>query len=67
MGGQISAGARDITIENSEFATAVAITGLANSNVTFDHDTFVNINNPGCRWPAGADPPPVRHDDVLRA
>lgn len=47
MGGQISAGARNITIENSTFAGAVAINGLANANVIFDHDTFVNINNPG--------------------
>lgn len=47
-GGQMTAGARDITIENSVFTSAVAINGLANANVTFDHDTFVNINNPGC-------------------
>jgi hypothetical protein len=48
MGGQMTAGARDITIENSAFTSAVAINGLANANVTFDHDTFVNIDNPGC-------------------
>jgi hypothetical protein len=48
MGGEMTAGARDITIENSAFSAAVAINGLANANVTFDHDTFVNINNPGC-------------------
>jgi len=48
MGGQMTAGARNITIENSAFSSAVAINGLANANVTFDHDTFVNINNPGC-------------------
>jgi hypothetical protein len=48
LGGQMAAGAHDITIENSSFTSAVAITGLANANVTFDHDTFVNINNPGC-------------------
>jgi hypothetical protein len=48
MGGTITAGARDITIQDSAFSTAVAINGLANSGVTFDHDTFVNINNPGC-------------------
>jgi hypothetical protein len=49
MGGQITAGARDITIENSAFTSAVAVNGLANANVTFDHDTFVNIDNPGCQ------------------
>jgi hypothetical protein len=48
MGGQMTAGARDITIDQSAFTSAVAIDGLANANVTFDHDTFVNINNPGC-------------------
>ena len=42
MGGQMTAGARNITIENSAFTSAVAINGLANANVTFDHDTFVN-------------------------
>ena len=48
MGGQITGGARDITIRDSAFSAAVAINGLANANVTFDHDTYVDINNPGC-------------------
>jgi hypothetical protein len=49
MGGTISRGAGDITIKDSTFASAVALDGLAHAGITFDHDTFKNISNPGCK------------------
>ena len=48
MGGTISKGASAITIKDSAFASAVAIDGLAHADITFDHDTFKNMSNPGC-------------------
>jgi hypothetical protein len=46
MGGSITAGARDITIRNSNFNTHATFDGLANSNILFDHNTHNNINSP---------------------
>ena len=48
LGGEIDAGASNITIRNSAFTDAIAINSPTNANITFDHDSFVNINNTGC-------------------
>ena len=48
MGGEIDSPAKNITIENSAFTDALVLSGLSNSNVIINADTFLNINNPGC-------------------
>jgi hypothetical protein len=46
-GATLSGSTRNVTIRNSTFTSHTQITGLANANVLFDHDSFNNINSPG--------------------
>ena len=51
-GGSISNGANNITIENCAFTSYLVITGLINSNVLLDHNTYINIDSPAGSPPA---------------
>jgi hypothetical protein len=46
-GGSLTGSTRNVIVRNSVFTSAVRITYLANANVTFDHDSFNNINSGG--------------------
>jgi len=48
MGGEMDSGAKNITIKNSAFTSAIVFNGVSNANLVLDGDTFLNINNPGC-------------------
>ena len=48
MGGEMDSGAKNITIENSAFTSALVFNGVSNANLVLNADTFLNINNPGC-------------------
>lgn len=51
QGPDISAGAHDIVIENTDFSVGLELDGLANSNIVFDHDVFHDLN--GFNYTAG--------------
>jgi hypothetical protein len=51
QGPDISAGAHDIVIENTDFSVGLELDGLANSNIVFNHDVFHDLN--GFNYTAG--------------
>lgn len=51
-GGNITNGARDITIRDSAFTSSLTIDGVANANILLERDTFNNINSCSTCTPA---------------
>jgi hypothetical protein len=46
-GSSFSGSTKNIVVRNSDYTAPATINGLANANVVFDHDTFLNIEGGG--------------------